>query len=210
MDEQDKKDMRAMVDALVSFQAQLKPAAKSGYNPHFKSNFVTLEDAWDAVRDLLSKNHLSVIQCIDWEPDAKQWVVVTKLRHVAGGLEESRIPIINATTPQAMGSSLSYSKRYAIMAILGIPSEDDDGNAAQAQKQKEALKEPSKPAAKQTGRWSPSEPQLKRLFAICKSAGWNADQLHEYIGSAFGITSSKELDMKQYNETCTFIAENRR
>ena len=46
----------------------------------------------------------------------------------------SRYPIIVAdnkkTDPQAMGSAITYAKRYALQAIYGLGTDDDDGNSA--------------------------------------------------------------------------------
>ncbi len=40
------------------------------------------------------------------------------------------MPVKDASNPQAVGSALTYARRYALMAAIGVAPEDDDGNTA--------------------------------------------------------------------------------
>jgi hypothetical protein len=60
-------------------------------------------------------------------------VLVTRLIHESGEWLGSRYPVHPVKAdPQGEGSALTYARRYALMALVGIAPEDDDGNAANA------------------------------------------------------------------------------
>jgi hypothetical protein len=61
-----------------------------------------------------------------------QYVRTVIIHAPSGETRTSRTPILTRdnTDPQKMGSGVSYAKRYGLQSIMGIPSEDDDGNAA--------------------------------------------------------------------------------
>ena len=56
--------------------------------------------------------------------------VETTLLHTDGEFISTITPVYckEPNNPQAFGSGVTYTKRYALQAFLGIPTEDDDGN----------------------------------------------------------------------------------
>ena len=115
--------------ALAKAQGEMTGAVKDGTNPHFHSTYATLASVWDACRGPLSKNGLAVIQT-PIEKDGKH-ALLTILGHTSGQSVESIMPIMMAKNDaQGYGSGLSYARRYSLMSIAGIASEDDDGNSA--------------------------------------------------------------------------------
>lgn len=130
--------------ALAKAQGAIEGAKKDSLNPHFKNKYADLASVWDACREQLSKNGLSVIQPVV-TADGRT-VTVTRLMHTSGQwIEDGGIPLIlSKDDMQGLGSALTYSRRYGLMAMVGIAPEDDDGNAAaQAAPQKAAT--PEKP-----------------------------------------------------------------
>lgn len=123
--------MKNLYAALIKFQSQLKPIAKTKENPYFHSKYADLSSLWDAVRDGLSKYELAIVQLFDGSPEGDQYII-TKLIHSSGESLESRIKIIlSKQDAQSFGSATTYYRRYAFSAILGLTTEeDDDGNAA--------------------------------------------------------------------------------
>ena len=117
--------------ALAKCQGEMGPAIKDSINPHFKSKFATLYSIWEACRDPLSKNGLSVVQTMEFINE--KLCLTTKLMHSSGQWICSTTPVISARNDaQGIGSALSYFKRYSLSALLGIctADEDDDGNGA--------------------------------------------------------------------------------
>jgi hypothetical protein len=117
--------------ALAKAQLKIKNATLNKINPHFRSKYADLAAVRDAVTGPLAEQGLSITQ-MTGESEGKL-VVYTRLLHSSGQWIESAYPIINDTNkPQAMGSALTYARRYSIAALCNIASEeDDDGNEAQ-------------------------------------------------------------------------------
>ena len=157
-----------LAEALSKAQGQIKGAIKDASNPFFKSDYSTLHAVWEACRKPLSDNGLAVVQL---PTESADFVCLeTILMHSSGEWISGKIqmkPVKN--DPQSIGSCLTYARRYALSAIVGIaPLEDDDGEGAVG-RQKEAIKEkklPDKPKQdfdflKQVGE---AKKQLKALF----------------------------------------------
>lgn len=125
---------------MAKFQAELKPAIKGNTNPYFKSRYADLQACWDCCREALVKNGLSVVQG-SRESNGEIVTVDTRLMHASGQWIESSLTMKPAKAdPQGVGSAVTYARRYALSAILGIVAdEDDDGNAATHNEPKKAL-----------------------------------------------------------------------
>lgn len=128
------EDIKELAAALAKAQGQIEGAKKDTVNPFFKSKYADLASVWDAIRKPLSDNGLSIIQTT--RPPTKEednfMVLNTTLMHSSGQWVSSAIPVVaKDQTPQAMGSALTYSRRYSLAAIVGVYQEDDDANAAQ-------------------------------------------------------------------------------
>ena len=122
----------ALAAALSKAQADITGALKDSSNPFFKSKYADLASCWDACRKQLAANNLAVIQTvsINWELD--QSVLVTTLAHSSGEWIRSELPIrAKDLSPQAQGSAITYARRYALAAIVGLAQIDDDAEAAQ-------------------------------------------------------------------------------
>jgi len=120
-----------MVAAFIKAQQAFKPAVKDAVNPHFKSKYVTLQAAIDAVLPALHANGFALIQRTS-VVDGRT-ILRTELLHVSNECLVSDYPVHPVKAdPQGEGSALTYARRYALMALCGIAPEDDDGNAAVA------------------------------------------------------------------------------
>ncbi len=119
--------------ALARAQGKMENAKKDTANPFFKSKYADLAGVWDAIREPLSSEGLSVIQTPKEAPEGRVGLVTTLL-HSSGQTysTEFSMPVKDASNPQAVGSALTYARRYALMGLCGIAPEDDDGNSAAA------------------------------------------------------------------------------
>jgi hypothetical protein len=121
-----------LAEALAKAQGAIEGAKKDSTNPFYKNRYADLASVWDACRKSLSDNALSVIQTTDFLLDSPDSVVVdTRLCHSSGEWIQGRL-VMKPTkaSPQEVGSCLTYARRYALSAMVGIAPEDDDGNAA--------------------------------------------------------------------------------
>jgi len=124
------EQINELAKALSVAQGQIKGALKDSNNPFFKSKYADLSSVWEACREQLSKNGLSVIQTTCDAPD-KGVSVVTTLAHESGQWIRGHLTLEpKDKTPQGYGSAITYARRYALAAIVGVAPEDDDGNAA--------------------------------------------------------------------------------
>lgn len=117
--------------ALVKFNSEVTKIAKDANNPFFKNTYATLDQIIDQVRPLLSKHGLTIMQIPSG--DGQNVTVKTLLLHESGEwLESDELtmrPVKN--DPQAIGSCITYARRYSIASFLSLNTgEDDDGNKA--------------------------------------------------------------------------------
>ena len=126
--------------ALLKAQCAMRDPMKDASNPHFKNKFVSLRGICEAVRPALQDAEITMTQAIDFDGD--RMFVRTVLTHVAGGSIESRCPVLTtkANDPQAMGSAITYARRYALAAICGVAPSDDDDDGARATRSAEGRK----------------------------------------------------------------------
>ncbi len=132
----------ALAAALSKAQADITGALKDSSNPFFKSKYADLASCWDACRKQLAANGLSVIQTT--RVAEQGLVLVTTLAHSSGEWIAGEMPVLIAVqgksgefkevTPQAQGSGITYARRYALAAIVGLAQVDDDAEAAQGRK----------------------------------------------------------------------------
>lgn len=125
------ENINELAKALSIAQGEIKSAVEDKTNPHFKSSYASLASVWDACRIPLSKNELSIMQ-LPFVENGELYLKTT-LAHSSGQFVESVMPVNNAkNTPQALGSCITYMRRYALSSIVGVaPGDDDDANAAQ-------------------------------------------------------------------------------
>jgi hypothetical protein len=115
--------------ALSKAQEEILGALKDSDNPFFKSKYADLASVQDAIRKPFAKNGLCASQVM--EPMESGFVLVTILGHSSGQEIVSRLPVtLTDTKPQAVGSQITYARRYALAAIAGVAQIDDDGEAA--------------------------------------------------------------------------------
>ena len=138
------ESIKELATALSKVQGELTYAKKDSANPFFKSRYADLESVWDACRSLMAANGLSVIQMPGNYFEGRMWLV-TRLCHNSGEWieQEMSVPVQKADA-QGAGSALTYMRRYALAAFIGVVQADDDGNAA-SQQNKPNLKPVAKP-----------------------------------------------------------------
>ncbi|BCC74178.1 single-stranded DNA-binding protein (plasmid) [Bacillus cereus] len=158
-----------LAKALVKFNSEVNKIAKDADNPFFKNNYATLDTIIDEIRPILSKHGLSIMQIPSG--DGQNVTLKTLLLHESGEwLESDELtmkPVKN--DPQAVGSCITYARRYSLAAFLSLNTgEDDDGNGATYGKDKPKPKgnnghNPSKPQG--SGNGKASEKQMKMIHA---------------------------------------------
>lgn len=116
--------------SLAKAQGAMRAALKDSVNPHFRSRYADLAGVWDACREPLSANGLAVVQS-PGDVGERTITVTTMLVHTSGEWMRGRLTIpVSKPDAQGVGSAVTYARRYALAAMVGIVQDDDDGNAA--------------------------------------------------------------------------------
>ena len=114
--------------ALASAQAVLGRADKDGKNPHYRSRYATLTSVIEAVRPVFAEHGLSIMQ----HPHHNDGMVqlTTVIGHASGQWTRSvcSVPIGKRNDSHALGSAISYLRRYALASVACLVQDDDDGN----------------------------------------------------------------------------------
>ena len=202
-----------LATALSKFQGSLeqpkmnstvKVKTRTGGEYTFK--YADLSECKAAAKKPLSENGLAVTQLIE-----DDFSLLTMLVHSSGQWISSRVKMpIMEQGAQAVGSAITYAKRYSFCSILGIVADDDeDGNLSQGNSaQKSPYKSPTKSLAR-TGKPTFNPTLIDRpdffdkIYEYEKSAKEKGYpfSLKDFIDSVYQIDApSFKLLEEKYNE----------
>lgn len=123
-------DLDQLATALAIAQGSIQGAVKDRTNPAFKSSYADLASVWDACRAALSANGLSVSQHPGRLEDGSATVTTILLHKSGQHISSVCAALPRDQSPAAVGSVVTYLRRYALAAAVGVAPEDDDGQAA--------------------------------------------------------------------------------
>ena len=127
------ESIKSLAIALNKAQGEMGGAAKGANNPFFKSKYADLGSVVQAIKEPFANNGLSYVQLP--VEDNGRIGIETILMHVSGEwLSGSFTVQLSKQDAQGAGSAITYCRRYSLQSVAGIPSEDDDGNAASKSK----------------------------------------------------------------------------
>lgn len=186
--------------ALAAAQAEMQTAKKDSANPFFKSKYADLAAVREACQGALSKYGLAVSQLLRVAEDGKTYLD-TLLAHKSGQWLKSTYPIRPVKDdPQGLGSAITYARRYALSAITGVATEDDDdGNAAtygQSQPKKSFDDLPAKksPKAEKTALKEMDAPPPEKLLQLPTDLTTFYTPFQQYEGVTFAKMPDKALE----------------
>ena len=112
--------------ALCQFQGKMESISKDSDNPFYKSKYASLSTILHHIQKPLVESGL----CFSQMPD--ELGLTSILIHAeTGEFLQARYTLTPVKSDhQSVGSAITYARRYALGAILGLNiDEDDDGNA---------------------------------------------------------------------------------
>lgn len=134
-------ETKDLAQALAKAQAQLELVQKDAKNPYYKSKYATLGAVMEACK-VLAKNEISITQSVCMNPESPH-LLITRLMHSSGQWVEGDYPIFALKSDsQGYGSAVTYARRYGIQTLVGIATDDDDGDASGKEEEKPSSSKP--------------------------------------------------------------------
>lgn len=184
-------EIKDLAAALSKVQKEIKGAAMDSANPFYKSKYADLTSVWEACRALLAANNLAVVQT-NGPTDGSTVTVITTLLHTSGQWIRGELTMRPVKSePQQIGSAMTYARRYALSAIVGVCPEDDDGAAASG-----TVKQISK--AQERPGFSTGKPVAQFDAEQAKKTQADLGTIDDYIVSAVKGKSGKHADGKPW------------
>ena len=112
-------------EKLFNLQQEIGTISKDASNPFYKSKYFDINSLIKQLQPLLKKHKLLLLQPIEEDMVVSKLICINGTGGVISGL---KLPEIS--DPQKLGSCITYYRRYTLSSLLGLQSEDDDGNAA--------------------------------------------------------------------------------
>lgn len=189
------EDIRALASAFLLAKKDFKCTGLAGENTHQRYQYAKIGDIYHAVEGALSKN--SIIICHFARPHDGIEYLYTRLIHAPTGqfIEDCRIIESEKPGNQGKGAANTYMRKYALLSLCAITTEDDDGNEEEryASKMNEQLL---------------SDEQLKYLQNEIKACA-NSAQLHRNILSFNKIQYLSQLKALSFEPVKLYIANNK-
>jgi hypothetical protein len=142
--------------------------------------YADLASCLDAIKKPLGNNGLSISQLVSQE--GEKHVLITMLLHESGQWLKSMFSIENVVMKQCnslqqLGAGITYARRYALSAMIGLTQEDDDAQGLGKDKHKEETKELKEQVTQQ----ATQDLSLTREFmALCRDAGINVKEFAKF------------------------------
>lgn len=115
--------------ALLKVQKSMGVITKDATNPYFNSVYADINSVLAVALETLNENGISVLQPVSTENGKMQ--VETMLLHESGEYVSDKFELVlTKQDMQALGSAITYARRYGIQSTLGMRAQDDDGNAS--------------------------------------------------------------------------------
>ena len=179
------QNVTELASALLRVQARLKPVTKDRRNEFIGNNYATLLNIMDVCKALLLEERIWLTQ-YNVEAEPGHLGLVTKLTHVDSGQWQAGLSVVPLPKqdPQGYGIAQTYTRRYALSAMLGIVTAEDD----QLDTDGEFLPTPvSKPA--------PAPPRRQNHSENRKSAASpSRDPRFSFLPEIDGVTFAEVID----------------
>lgn len=122
---------KSIYEKIAEIQDEIGTVKKDAENPHFHNTYATYEKVLEVVNPVLRKRSLVILHSFEESKFEGQIGVITTIKDYSVQDDivfQSTlfIPTLK-DDPQAAGSAITYAKRYSILAMLGLGTEDDDG-----------------------------------------------------------------------------------
>lgn len=173
------------------FKTKVGAIKKDSTNPHFKNKYASIESVLDTIEQPLLDSGLGFIQCVE---DLN--LITTIYDTESDVVIQSKVPLIlNKQDMQQLGSAITYARRYGLVSMFGLEQEDDDGNLASGNSQKQVQQNQVQEVKelKEVKEYISKE-QATGLNEYAKQQGQDVKKLLEF----FKVDGLLKLTTKQY------------
>lgn len=186
-----------IVKALSAAQGAMKGAKKDSSNNHFNRRYADLSSVWEACREALTANGLAVVQSASNVDGGVR--VSSMLAHVSGQwIADDLIVPVRDAGPQALGSAITYGRRYSLAALVGVAPEDDDAEAAEARPKADPVK---------VGKPENYELWLTQAQVVASKSGLEALQAHFKAAPAECRKYAVEQDVDRWQKVKAMVVK---
>jgi len=179
-----------VLSKLMKAKQQIGTVKKDSKNPFHKSNYASLNAYIDASEEHLIENGLILVQAGNGS-FSEPIIVATLIHPESGQWLKSYLPILNPKLDsQGLGASVTYMRRYSIATLLGLVSEDDDGETASGRGKYDHQKKKATPVEKPEVDNAQDEEFLRKLLQMF-------DKEDQHLVMEYMKVVSKHFDWSQ-------------
>lgn len=187
-------DIRALAQAFLLAQKHFRATGKDGSNTHQKYNYAYISQIYDAVKPALEEQNI-IIWHNSLVIDGKEYIQ-TRLIHALTGQWSQDIRFKESEKPgnQGKGAADTYLKKYAVLCLCAIPTEDDDGESEQKH-------------VEERKRNVISEEQKQEIISTLKECT-NSQELINAICKHYKLKHMGELPQDSFEPVMSYILKN--
>jgi len=121
---------------IANIQDKILNIPKDGKNSHFSNTYATYEQVMAVLHKPLREEGLVIYHSFGvplWEGDIAVSTTIAEIKEEQGVRDNYSTTLhlpMSKNDPQMAGSAITYAKRYSVLAMFGLGTEDDDGNKA--------------------------------------------------------------------------------
>ena len=171
---------QTLAGALALAQSEMNNPTRNTTNGHFKTRYADLAQCRDSVLPVLAKHGIALVQMAETTEDGRSVTLQTVLLYGTERMDcgTLRLPLSGQNLSHALGSALTYMRRYSLCAVAGVAADDDDdgNNYTGTHTPRAASKPAPRPTPKQ------QDAPLRTVFGDLEAA----------LLEAFGPAESKE------------------
>jgi hypothetical protein len=206
---------KSLVKKLAEVMMAVKYIQKRGRNSHFGYNYATEADVSDAIREELAKRHVIMLPSVKGHSVREhttnkgnvEFITAMDIEFTFYDGDSGETLSFNMagegvdTADKGIYKGITGTQKYALMKSFMIPTGDDPELDEDEDKPATTQAAPRQAPPQTQGNVErrPSEPQLKRLFAIARSHSIDDAMLKKAMLDMFNKASTKDLTLDEYN-----------
>jgi hypothetical protein len=192
-------EKRTLAQKLLEVQRNIGAVTKSATNPHFKSRYADLNEVLDVAKEALNAEGIFVAQGGDHDAGGP-FIRTSLIDADSGHTMDGKVYLVGTPDMQKMGAAITYARRFGLVSLLALESEDDDGEEAVGRGVRQPAQSPARSSKPSDG--GPSRPENTGTIAAKAPAPVQAavpsgfkEKTKEELMAAIGSASKAYIDL---------------